>query len=54
MGIDIDSPQEQEDSYIVGTYIKNHPEKTVDEIIEVYRSFLEFGDNTILESKIIK
>lgn len=54
MGIDIDSPQEQEDSHIVGTYIKNHPEKTVDEIIEVYRSFLEFGDNTILESKIIK
>ena len=54
MGIDIDSPQEQEDSYIVGTYIKNHPEKTVDEIIEVYRDFLEFGDSTILESKIIK
>lgn len=54
MGIDIDSPQEQEDSHIVGTYIKNHPEKTVDEIIEVYRSFLEFGDNTVLESKIIK
>lgn len=54
MGIDIDSPQEQEDSHIVGTYIKNHPEKTVDQIIEVYRSFLEFGDNTILESKIIK
>ena len=54
MGIDIDSPQEQEDSHIVGTYIKNHPEKTVDEIIEVYRSFLEFGDNTILEIKIIK
>ena len=53
MGIDIDSPQEQEDSYIVGTYIKNHPEKTVDEIIEVYRDFLEFGDSTILESKIL-
>ena len=53
MGIDIDSPQEQEDSYIVGTYIKNHPEKTVDEIIEVYRNFLEFGDSTILESKIL-
>ena len=53
MGIDIDSPQEQEDSHIVGTYIKNHPEKTVDEIIEVYRNFLEFGDSTILESKIL-
>lgn len=53
MGIDIDSPQEQEDSHIVETYIKNHPEKTVDEIIEVYRNFLEFGDSTILESKIL-
>lgn len=51
-GIMIDSPQEQEDCEIIKTYIKNHPEKSAEEVAELYKDYLEYGDTTIIvESK---
>ena len=35
-------------------YIKNHPEKSADEIAQLYLDYLEDGDTTILESKSLK
>ena len=51
-GIMIDSPQEQEDCEIIKTYIKNHPEKSAEEVAELYKDYLEYEDTTIIvESK---
>ena len=49
-----DSPQEEEDGDMIMDYIKNHPEKSADEIAQLYLDYLEDGDTTILESKSLK
>ena len=49
-----DSPQEEEDGDMIMDYIKNHPEKSADEIAQLYLNYLEDGDTTILESKSLK
>lgn len=49
-----DSPQEEEDGDRIMDYIKNHPEKSADEIAQLYLNYLEDGDTTILESKSLK
>lgn len=49
-----DSPQEEEDGDMIMDYIKNHPEKSADEIAQLYLDYLEEGDTTILESKSLK
>lgn len=47
--IDLDSPAEVEDGHMIKKYIINHPNATVDEIIELYNNYNESGDTTILE-----
>lgn len=42
-----DSPQEEEDGDMIMDYIKNHPEKSADEIAQLYLDYLEDGDTTI-------
>lgn len=47
--IDLDSPAEVEDGHMIKKYIINHPNATVDEIVELYNNYNESGDTTILE-----
>lgn len=49
--IDLDSPAEIESAHMIKKYIINHPKASVDEIVELYNNYNEFGDTTILENK---
>ena len=49
--IDLDSPAEVEEGHMIKKYIINHPEASVDEIVELYNNYTETGDTTILENK---
>ena len=49
--IDLDSPAEVEEGHMIKKYIINHPEASVDQIVELYNNYTETGDTTILENK---